>query len=121
MYCGVPIAEPGRVKDESSRERLEEQSIDRLALGIGQRLGDPPIDDERLAEPAEHDVLGLQVAMDDAAAVRVGDRVAGVDDAAQQPAERDLALGGLARAHLSGPWNRSIACLRVSPSMNRIA
>ncbi len=38
--------------------------------------------------------------MDHAAAVRVGDRVAGVDEAAQQATERDLPIAGLARRPL---------------------
>ncbi len=72
------------------------ESRGRRRLWRRDRLGEPPVDHEGFAEPAEHDVVGLEVAVDDAAAVRVGDRVAGVDQAAEQPAEGDLAPGRLA-------------------------
>ena len=59
--------------------------------GVAEDLGDPPVDDQGLAERAEHDVRGLEVAVDDPPAVGVGDRVAGVDDAPQQPVEEHAA------------------------------
>ena len=55
MYCGVP-----------SEPRLR----DPLAAGIRDRQRDPEISDERLPL-VEQDVLRLQVAMDDAVAMRV--------------------------------------------------
>ncbi len=72
------------------------------------QLGDPPIHDESLAERAEHDVLGLQVAMDDPAAVGVCDGIAGVDNAPQKSPERQLlALATLRRnSHVVEPLDR---------------
>src|SRR5205807_1184410 len=48
---------------------------------------DAPVDDQRLAVGAEHDVRGLEVAVDDAVAVGVGHCVAGRDQALQELAE----------------------------------
>ena len=90
MYCGVPIAEPGRVKERSSVSSHSGQPFGRLRLVIRKQLGDAPIHDKRLAKPTEHDVLGLQVPMHDAAAVRIRYRVAGVDEAAQQSPESQV-------------------------------
>jgi len=39
-------------------------------------LGQPPVDDERLAEIAEHHVVWLEIAMNNAAAVSKGHRFA---------------------------------------------
>ncbi len=86
----------------ADRDRRDRCPSPHPARAIDDRLGEPPVDHERLAEPAEHDVVGLEVAVHDAAAVRVGDRVAGVDQAAQQPAEGDLAPARLARGVLLG-------------------
>src|SRR5262249_18096180 len=55
----------------------------------------PPIDDDRLAEFAEHDIGGLQIAMQHAATMRVGDGVAHVDEAAQQLPKGEPALAGI--------------------------
>ncbi len=43
-------------------------------------LGESPVDDDSIAESAEQDVARLQVAMDDAGPVRVGDRLGDGDD-----------------------------------------
>jgi hypothetical protein len=59
----------------------------RDVLGVPDDLRQSPIDDKRLAILAEHDVARLEVAMQHAAAVCVGDRVAHVDEAAQQAAK----------------------------------
>ena len=64
--------------------------ISRLRGDLGQLLGQSPIDDERLAELAEHDVFGLEVAVDHALAVGVGDGLAHAlqhGDGAGQPPE----------------------------------
>src|SRR5262249_55186325 len=68
---------------------------------IALRLGNAPIDYQRLSKPAEHDVLRLQVAMNDAAAMGVRNGIAGVDQALQQPAKRDLALARLPRGRVA--------------------
>src|SRR5262249_3179436 len=82
------------------RDWVDGRPLDRLAPRIRERLGEPPIDNQRLAEPPEHDVLGLEVPMDDASVLRVGDCVARVDETAPQPPDRDLPLTGLAQGPL---------------------
>ena len=59
----------------------------------GKNLGEAPIDDERLAIVAEHDVGRFQVAVQHAAAVGIGHRVADGDEACQQLAEFEVVLG----------------------------
>ena len=49
-----------------------------------EHLREPPVEDLDLAERADHDVGGLQVAVDDAAAVRVGDRAADLLEDAEE-------------------------------------
>ena len=49
-----------------------------------QLLGEAPIDHERFPKRAEHDVGGLQVAMDDVAAMSKGDGVANADEPGEQ-------------------------------------
>ena len=51
-----------------------------LAAGFGEA----PVEHHRLAELADHDVLGLQVPVDHAAAVRVGDGVADVGEVREE-------------------------------------
>ncbi len=59
---------------------------------VGEALGKAPVDDERFAEWPEHDVLGFQIAMNDVSAMSVGDRVAGIDEAAQESPEHVVAV-----------------------------
>ena len=59
----------------------------RVALAGGP--GQAPVDDQGLAEPPQHHVVRLQVAVQHAAAVGVGDDLADGDEPAQQPAELD--------------------------------
>ena len=66
----------------------------------GGRLGQAPVDDQGLAEGAEHDVRGLEVAVDHPPAVGVGDRVADVDEPPEELAERERPLAGGAPAVL---------------------
>ena len=47
-------------------------------------FGQSPVDDERLAVVADHDVLGLEIAMHDPAAVGIGHRLARIDEVRQQ-------------------------------------
>ena len=61
-----------------------------------QRFGQPPVHDQRLAVLAEHDVARLQVAVQHPAAVGVGNGVAHVDEPAQQLAQRQRPLAGIA-------------------------
>ena len=60
---------------------------DRLAAAG--RLGQPPVDQQRLAEPAQHHVVRLEVAVQHPLAVRERDRLADVDEPPQQLAELD--------------------------------
>ncbi len=71
-------------------------------LGGVEGLGQPPVDDQRLAVAAEHDVARLQVAVEDPAAVRVADRLADRHEAAEQLAQGERALGRVAGRTLDG-------------------
>ncbi len=53
-------------------------------VGLADHLREPPVDHHGLAELARQDVRRLDVAVDDPALVRVGDRVRGGDDVRQQ-------------------------------------
>ena len=53
-------------------------------LGLVDHLGQAPVEHDHLAEAAEHDVFGLQVAVDHAARVGVADRLADLDERLQQ-------------------------------------
>ena len=64
--------------------------------GARDQRGDAPVDQVHLAERSDHHVLGLDVAVDDAAAVRVRDRVADVQEDVQHPVE-GVAVVGQAR------------------------
>ena len=89
MYRGVPTAAPGRVSEESWSPGAGTRCVGSISpRDRSAGLGDPPVDHQRLAEPAEHDVLGLDVAVDDPPAVRVGHGVAGGDQAAGAAAGR---------------------------------
>jgi hypothetical protein len=44
-------------------------------VGVAELRGQPPVDEHRLAELADQDVVGLEIAVEDAARVDVGDRV----------------------------------------------
>ncbi len=48
------------------------------------QLGDTPVEQHRLAEGAQHHVLGLDVAVDDAALVRIGDGLAELHEVGEQ-------------------------------------
>ena len=115
----MPIALPGNV----SALPLAEDGINVLLIGPGVAfaggLGQPPVDDQRLAVFADDDVARLDVAMEDAAAVSVADRIADVHESPEQLAERQRPLTWSASA--GSAWNRSMASLRVSPRMNRMA
>ena len=59
-----------------------------LSLG----LGETPVHDQRFAVLAKHDVPRLQVAVQHAAAVGVGDRLTHLEELLQEPAEGDVVL-----------------------------
>ena len=88
---------------------------------VPDRLGQAPVDHQRLAVLAEHDVARLEVAVQHAPAVGVGDRVADVDEPPQQLAQRQRPLAGVGLAAIASAWNAAIASLRLSPRMNRMA
>src|SRR5690349_16484093 len=58
---------------------------------------EPPIDEQRLAEFAEHDVVGLDVAVYDAAVVSVRNRIADADEVIQQAVEFEPGLAVLVK------------------------
>ena len=105
---GLLRAHVRRGADRGPDHRLARRPVDRPqgrgglvegeVVGDGpDELGQAPIDDERLAEGAQEDVRRLQVAVQDAPVVRVGDRVADVDESAEQVAEGERPRGGVAR------------------------
>ena len=51
----------------------------RIVVGVVDRLGEPPVDHDGLAELADEDVGRLEIAVDHAAGVGVGDRLRGRD------------------------------------------
>ncbi len=72
-----------------------------LLPGARDHLGEPPVHDLDLAVGADHDVLGLEVAVDDAALVCEEDRAGDLDEHLEEPEERELAHGlRLARPHI---------------------
>ena len=68
MYCGVPISMP---LDGLARQRRRRRDIRR---GGSRQAGDTEV--EQLDQPGrpDHHVVGLEVAMDDAGAMRLGQR-----------------------------------------------
>ena len=60
-----------------------------------QHLGQAPVHDVDLAEVADHDVGRLQVAVDHAARMGIGQGIADADEDVQQPAQRVFLLGCL--------------------------
>ena len=85
-----------------------------------ERLGQAPIDHERLSVLAHDHVARLDVPVEDAPAVGVFDGVADVDEPPQQVVQLQRAAAGVAPS-VGSAWKRSIASFRVSPRMNRIA
>src|SRR5262249_59652898 len=67
----------------------------RLRFLFADGLGQSPIDDQSLAVVAEHDVVWLQVAVEDALAVGIGDRIAYRYEPAQQLTQLQGAFAGV--------------------------
>jgi hypothetical protein len=88
---GDRAATAGRRLGREVRQRADRGGVggDRLIEGLGQA----PVDDLGLAELADHDVSRLEIAVDDAVAMGVADRVARRDVRAE-PAEAGLGRGG---------------------------
>ncbi len=77
----------------------DECLLAQVGTGVGPtcRLGQPPVDHQRLTVLADDDVAGLDVAMEHAAAVRVLDGVADVEKSEQQFTQFERALAGVGR------------------------
>ena len=103
MYDGVPIVVPCSVSpDEATVEPGETRLghpvvLRRDDVALADHLGQPPVDDQGLAVPPQHDVGRLQVAVEHPAAVRVVDRVANVEKPPEQLPELDAPRRPLAR------------------------
>ena len=113
---------PGSVSDEPlAEEGTSVRSPPDARLDSARRLGQAPVDHQCLAVFADDDVARLDVAVQHAAAVRIVDGVADVDEPPQQLAQLQRPAAGIVLCSDSSAWNRSIASLRLSPLMNRIA
>ena len=97
MYDGVPMIAPDCesapppavrmvVTCGSSHRGLFVRSLATLGAPL-EHLREAPVDDLHLAEGADHDVRGLEVAMDDAARMGVGDGLAHLLEDREEPAE----------------------------------
>ncbi len=81
-----------RVRDQRAFARLRPQGrLQRLA----HRLGQTPVNHQCLAVFAEHDVARLQIPVQHATAMSIGDRIADIDESPQQRAQRQCALPGV--------------------------
>ena len=125
MYDGVPIAVPAIVSLLSGVRRGAQRHLGgrvRRRVVAADDLGQAPVDDQGLAVGAQQDIGRLEVAMDHAPAVGIGDRVADVDEPAQELAEGQGALGRVAAGLRDRPGgSSSMASLRLSPRTNRMA
>ena len=106
----LPLAEEG-ISVRSSARRV----------GPAGGLGQAPVDDQRLAILADDDVARLDVAVEHAPGVGVLDRVADVDEPAEQLAQLQRAAAGVAPSSAASAWKPSMASLSESPLMNRMA
>ena len=106
-------AHEGRRADRGAHLRFGAARLRRRAQGhLGGRLrcrvvaaddlGQSPVDHQGLAVRTEQDVRRLEVAMDHAAAMGIGDRMTDVDIARQELAEGQCALGRVALRLSSG-------------------
>ena len=91
----MPSAEPGSVSalplaDEGTSVRSPDR---RPGSAAAHRLGQAPVDHQGLAVLADDDVARLDVAVQDAPAVGVVDRVADVDEPPQQLAAAPATAG----------------------------
>jgi hypothetical protein len=72
------------------------------AVGLAEGLCEGPVNDEGLAVVADQNVARPEVAMDHAAAVGIGDRVADIEEAGEQPAGLGRAAGAGGREFVIG-------------------
>ena len=105
MKPGVPIAVPATVEGVLLVETGG--SVTPVGCGIhidGSRLGQSPVDHQRLAILVQDDVAWFQVAVEDSATVRVSHRVTHIDEPAEEPAQlqRAIAGGRVCRPRLRG-------------------
>ena len=91
----MPSAEPGSVSALPLAERGPEGPLvgRRAGLAVAHRLGQAPVDHERLAVLAHDHVARLDVAVEHAPAVGVVDRVADVEEPAQELAAARATAG----------------------------
>ena len=120
----MPSALPGSVSALPLAELgTSVRSPGRSGSACARGLGQPPVDHQRLAMLADDDVARLDVPVQHAAAVRVVDGVADVDEAPQELAQLRATAGPrvVVLTATSSAWKRSMASLRLSPRMNRMA
>ena len=85
--AGVCLGVGYRLPQPCRRARL----VGHGRVVLAQDLGDAPVEQDRLAEGAEHHVLGFQVAVEHATGVRVADRLAEREEHLEQLELLDLA------------------------------
>ena len=84
MYAGVPTTWPIIVRPATGSAGGSGSTAVAVLVRLVQPLGQAPVQHDRLAELAQDDVLALQVAMDDAVRVGVGDGVADGHEGGEQ-------------------------------------
>ena len=110
-----------RLGRAAGRRRSQGALVRRQArLRPARRLGQAPVDDQRLAILADDDVGRLDVAVDHAAGVGVLDGVADVDEPPQERPQGERRRPGSSFI-IGSAWKAAMASLRVSPRMNRMA
>ena len=87
MYAGVPSREPSTVgctSEPDSGLSVGSATAGEPAFHVpADRLGQAPVDHQRLTVVAQHDVARLQIAVQHPAAVGVADRIADVQEPSQ--------------------------------------
>ena len=91
-----------RLHRTAQRGRRSQRSGVGPDLALAQRLGQTPVDDERLAVLTDHDVARLQIPVQHAPAVRVVHRVADDDEPTQKLPQRHLTLALILEVRVVG-------------------
>ena len=116
----MPRRRAGQRLGAAAGRARHEHSLLGAGLGLAGGLGQAPVHHQRLAMLAHDDVARLEVAVQHAPAVGVVDGVADVHESPQQLAQLQRPPAGVFFS-VSSAWKCSMASLRLSPRMNRMA